>query len=135
MKGIATKGLLGKAWYPMVSSTAARSSMCLQAARSFPSSLQFWCCRSLRRAVPAERSVLAALAFPPGLRAFLEDSLGWLLDAAPARPQADLASRGTQTELSMATHRLSDVSRVDAAVAPATSPQRNESRSQSPTAD
>lgn len=105
--GIATKGLLGKVWYPMISSTAARSSMCLQTARSFPSSLQFWCCRTLRRAIPAELSVVEVLDLAPGMKAFLEDNLTWLLDAHIR--EVDVLSKGTQTDLSMATHQLSDV--------------------------
>ncbi|XP_071796963.1 SPRY domain-containing SOCS box protein 3-like isoform X2 [Asterias amurensis] len=106
--GIATKGLLGKVWYPMISSTAARSSMCLQTARSFPSSLQFWCCRTLRRAIPAELNVVEALDLAPGMRAFLEDNLMWLLDSHSSG-DVDVLTRGTQTDLSMATHQLSNV--------------------------
>ncbi|XP_038066346.1 SPRY domain-containing SOCS box protein 3-like isoform X1 [Patiria miniata] len=106
--GVATKGLLGKAWHPMISSTAARSSMCLQTARSFPSSLQFWCCRTLRRAVPTEHNVIEVLDFPPGMRAFLEDNLLWLLDSH-SRGEVDVVTKSTQTDLSMATHQLSDV--------------------------
>ncbi|XP_022102380.1 SPRY domain-containing SOCS box protein 3-like [Acanthaster planci] len=106
--GVATKGLLGKVWHPMISSTAARSSMCLQAARFFPSSLQFLCCRALRQAVPTKHSVLEALAFPPGLRAFLEDNLLWLLDSH-CQGDKEVVTKGTQTDLSMATHKLSDV--------------------------
>ena len=107
-KGIATKGLLGKVWYPMISSAAARSSMCLQTARSFPSSLQFWCCRTLRRAIPAELNVVEALDLAPGMRAFLEDNLMWLLDSHSSG-DVDVLTRGTQTDLSMATHQLSNV--------------------------
>ncbi|XP_072028869.1 SPRY domain-containing SOCS box protein 3-like [Amphiura filiformis] len=98
--GVASKGLLGKLWYPMVSSTAARSSMRLVKARSFPSSLQFWCCSALRKAIPPDLSVLEALEFPPGLRVFLEDNLSWLLGAHTSRAEVECKSKGTQTILS-----------------------------------
>ena len=84
----------------MVSSTAARSSMRLCKARSFPSSLQFWCCTSLRKAVPPDLSVLDVLEFPPGLRTFLADNLSWLLGAHHARSEVECKSKSTQTLLS-----------------------------------
>ncbi|GFN87197.1 spry domain-containing socs box protein 3 [Plakobranchus ocellatus] len=77
--GVAFRGLRGRTLYPMVCSTAARSTMKIVSSRSFPSSLQYLCCRKLRRLVPPHLSVLDAVAMPPGLKAFLSNNLWWLL--------------------------------------------------------
>ena len=71
-------GLQRKVVYPMVSSTAARTSMKIIKACSFKTSLQFLCCQALRRIVPCNQDVLAAIEMPPGLRAFLANNLSWL---------------------------------------------------------
>ncbi|XP_033119066.1 SPRY domain-containing SOCS box protein 3-like [Anneissia japonica] len=100
--GVAKSGLIGKSWYPMVCSTAARSSMRLVRSISYPSSLQFMCCTVLRRHIPQEQNVLKALAFPPGLKNYLNDRLGWLLGS-----QVDLTAnipchnKATQTLLTI----------------------------------
>ena len=77
--GIAYRGLQGKTLYPMVSSTAARSGMKMITSRSFRTSLQFMCCQELRRLVPEHLAVLEAVPLPPGLKAFLENNMGWML--------------------------------------------------------
>ncbi|KAL5018598.1 hypothetical protein ScPMuIL_004320 [Solemya velum] len=77
--GIAYRGLQGKTLYPMVSSTAARSGMKVIKCCSFPSSLQFMCCRTIRKVIPANLDVLRVMNFPPGLKAFLDNNISWLL--------------------------------------------------------
>eukprot|EP00057_Strongylocentrotus_purpuratus_P000730 XP_001181890.2 PREDICTED: SPRY domain-containing SOCS box protein 3 [Strongylocentrotus purpuratus] len=98
--GVATRNLLSKTWYPIVSSTAARSSMRLVNTKSFPSNLQFWCCQALRKAVPPEHNVLDVVPLPPGLKNFLEDNLSWLL-----RAHVESKTKETQTVLSMMSKR------------------------------
>lgn len=65
--------------YPMLCSTAARSSMRLLTSCSFSSSLQFLCCVQLRKQVPPSKHVLEAISLPPGLESTLKTSLNWLL--------------------------------------------------------
>ncbi|GAB1602906.1 SPRY domain-containing SOCS box protein 3 [Argonauta hians] len=79
--GIAYKGLQGKNLYPVVSSTAARSGMKVVRSQSFPTSLQFMCCQILRTHIPSHMNVLEVVDLPPGLRTFLHDKVGWLLQA------------------------------------------------------
>ncbi|GFS20907.1 SPRY domain-containing SOCS box protein 3 [Elysia marginata] len=85
--GIAYKGLRGKSLYPMACSTAARSAMRIVSSRSFPSSLQYLCCRLLRKLVPLKLNVLDVVPMPPGLRLILGRNLGWLLQAPPVPAQ------------------------------------------------
>ena len=59
--------------------------------RSFPSSLQFLCCKRLRQFVPAHLSVLDALAMPPGLRGVLANNMTWML-SVPQTPDANAPS-------------------------------------------
>ncbi|XP_071479781.1 uncharacterized protein [Diadema antillarum] len=99
--GIAARNLMNKTWYPIVSSTAARSSMRLVKTKSFPSNLQFWCCQALRKAVPPDLNVLDVLELPPGLKNYFEDSLSWLLRAHEAKVEVECKTQGTQTVLSM----------------------------------
>ncbi|CAL1279952.1 unnamed protein product [Larinioides sclopetarius] len=79
--GIASRGLKGKTLYAMASSTAACSSMRILRSCSFPSSLQYLCCNKLREIIPDEKDVLKEITLPPGLHAFLENNLGWLLSS------------------------------------------------------
>lgn len=104
--GTATRNLLSKTWYPIVSSTAARSSMRLVNTKSFPSNLQFWCCQALRKAVPPEHNVLDVVPLPPGLKNFLDDNLSWLLRAHETKTAVECKTKGTQTVLSMMSKRL-----------------------------
>ena len=89
--GVAYRGLAGKQLFPMVSSTAARTAMKVIKARSFQTSLQFLCCQVLRKLVPSEKNVIDALDLPPGLRAFLENNLSWLL--RPSELGSDIRAR------------------------------------------
>ncbi|XP_071946559.1 SPRY domain-containing SOCS box protein 3-like [Antedon mediterranea] len=100
--GTAKNGLVGKSWYPMVCSTAARSSMRLVQAVSYPSSLQFMCCTVLRKNIPVEKNVLTALPFPPGLKNYLNDRLSWLL-GSQVDPTSNIPcyNKGTQTLLTI----------------------------------
>ncbi|GFY68458.1 SPRY domain-containing SOCS box protein 3 [Trichonephila inaurata madagascariensis] len=79
--GIASRGLKGKTLYAMASSTAAGTGMRIVRSCSFPSSLQFICCTKLRELIPDEKNVLRQIHLPPGLRIFLENNLGWLLES------------------------------------------------------
>ena len=89
--GIAYRGLAGKKVFPMVSSTAARTGMKLIRACSFTTSLQFLCCQVLRRLVPHHLDVTDALSMPPGLQAFLQNNLSWLL--RPSELSQDIRCR------------------------------------------
>lgn len=64
----------------MASSTAACSGMRIVRACCFPSSLQFLCAARLREIVPSDKNVLDVIGTPPGLKLFLQNNLGWLLD-------------------------------------------------------
>ncbi|XP_032816969.2 SPRY domain-containing SOCS box protein 3 [Petromyzon marinus] len=77
--GVAARGLQNKRLFPMVCSTAARSSMKVIRCRSAPTSLQFLCCLRLRQLIPAHSDALQVLPLPPGLRLFLRNNLGWIL--------------------------------------------------------
>lgn len=85
--GVAYTGLQGKSFYPMVCSTAARSSMKILNAVYFPSSLQFLCCETIRRIVPKQLDVTEVMAMPPGLRNFLHNNLDWLLQPCESSSQ------------------------------------------------
>ncbi|XP_077980279.1 SPRY domain-containing SOCS box protein 3-like [Glandiceps talaboti] len=101
--GIAVRGLQGKELYPMVCSTAARTGMKIIKTQSFPSSLQFLCCQSLRKYIPQDMKVLSVLDLPPGLQNFLQDNLSWLLethiDGNNQKEMIGTCTTGTQTNL------------------------------------
>uniref|UniRef100_T1IXN2 B30.2/SPRY domain-containing protein n=1 Tax=Strigamia maritima TaxID=126957 RepID=T1IXN2_STRMM len=82
--GIAFNNLQGKVLYPMVSSTAARSGMKVIRSRSFDSSLQYLCLRTLKNILPQDVSVIDALKFPPGLETKLKREMDWLVGPSPA---------------------------------------------------
>ncbi|GFY70442.1 SPRY domain-containing SOCS box protein 3 [Trichonephila inaurata madagascariensis] len=81
VRGTQPIGLKGKTMYAMACSTAACSRMRIVRSCSFPSSLQFICCTKLRELIPDEKNVLREIHLPPGLRDFLENHLGWLLES------------------------------------------------------
>lgn len=94
-------GLRGKKLYPMVCSTAARTSMRVARACSTPDSLQFACCQTLRRLVPAELKLTDVLPLPPGLRHSLDNNLDWFVRPCkppplqpPSAPAAGAAAAG-----------------------------------------
>ncbi|KAI4902399.1 hypothetical protein NFI96_001252 [Prochilodus magdalenae] len=76
---IAATGLRNKSFYPMVCSTAAKSSMKVISSVSTPTSLQYLCCSNLRRYLPDALDALSALPIPPGLKLQLRQQLGWVL--------------------------------------------------------
>ncbi|KAK5850725.1 hypothetical protein PBY51_001577 [Eleginops maclovinus] len=76
--GIASTRLQNKKLYPMVCSTAAKSSMKVIRACYTPTSLQYLCCTRLRQILPGCPDVLNAVDLPPGLRTQLHLQLGWV---------------------------------------------------------
>ncbi|XP_028286253.1 SPRY domain-containing SOCS box protein 3-like [Parambassis ranga] len=76
--GVATTRLQNKKFYPMVCSTAAKSSMKVIRACYTPTSLQYLCCVRLRQMLPRCPDVLNALELPPGLHSLLQTHMGWL---------------------------------------------------------
>ncbi|XP_051971115.1 SPRY domain-containing SOCS box protein 3 [Xyrauchen texanus] len=77
--GIAATHLQNKRLYPMVCSTAAKSSMKLIRSHSTPTNLQFLCCTKLCKMLPDCADALRVLPLPPGLRLLLSNQLGWVL--------------------------------------------------------
>ncbi|XP_028844630.1 SPRY domain-containing SOCS box protein 3-like isoform X2 [Denticeps clupeoides] len=77
--GVAARQLQNKRLYPMVCSTAAKSSMKVIRSCSVPTSLLYLCSLRLRQLLPDCTDVLTALALPPGLRMLLHVRLGWVL--------------------------------------------------------
>ncbi|KAG5262380.1 hypothetical protein AALO_G00274540 [Alosa alosa] len=77
--GVAARQLQNKRLYPMVCSTAAKSSMKMIRSSSVPTSLQYLCCARLRQVMPPSADTLSVLPLPPGLRKLLQTQLGWVL--------------------------------------------------------
>lgn len=77
--GVAATELHNKRFYPMVCSTAAKSSMKVIRSCSAPTSLLYLCCARLRCLVPDCIDTLNVLPLPPGLRQLLHNKLGWVL--------------------------------------------------------
>ncbi|CAG04338.1 unnamed protein product, partial [Tetraodon nigroviridis] len=76
--GVAATKLQNQKFYPMVCSTAAKSSMKVIRACYTPTSLQYLCCVRLRQTMPRYPDVLRELEVPPGLRTLLHVRLGWV---------------------------------------------------------
>uniref|UniRef100_A0A8C7XJ33 SPRY domain-containing SOCS box protein 3 n=1 Tax=Oryzias sinensis TaxID=183150 RepID=A0A8C7XJ33_9TELE len=76
--GVAATNLQNKKFYPMVCSTAAKSSMKVIRACYTPTSLQYLCSARLRQTLPCCPDVVGALELPPGLRTFLQTQLFWI---------------------------------------------------------
>ncbi|XP_028332305.1 SPRY domain-containing SOCS box protein 3 [Gouania willdenowi] len=76
--GVAATRLPNKKFYPMVCSTAAKSSMKIIRACHTRTSLQYLCCTRLRQMLPICPDVLNTLQLPPGLRLLLQIQLGWV---------------------------------------------------------
>ncbi|XP_039879418.1 SPRY domain-containing SOCS box protein 3-like isoform X2 [Simochromis diagramma] len=74
--GVAATRLHNKKLYPMVCSTAAKSSMKVMQACYTPTSLQYLCCARLRQMLPCCPDLFNALDLPPGLRVLLHIQLG-----------------------------------------------------------
>ncbi|TRY96142.1 hypothetical protein DNTS_028339 [Danionella cerebrum] len=93
--GVAATHLQNKHFYPMVCSTAAKSSMKLIRSHSAATSLQFLCCSRLRQFLPTSVDAL-----PPGLRTLLSNQLGWVLALGGTdTPEANFKDQSTQTEV------------------------------------
>ncbi|XP_061563908.1 SPRY domain-containing SOCS box protein 3 isoform X2 [Cololabis saira] len=78
--GVAATTLQNKKFYPMVCSTAAKSSMKVIRASYTPTSLQYLCCARLRQILPRCPDIINALELPPGLRVLLHTQLQWVLN-------------------------------------------------------
>lgn len=76
--GVAATRLQNKKFYPMVCSTAAKSSMKVIRACYTPTSLQYLCCAQLQQMLPYCTDLLNTLELPPGLRTVLNTQLGWV---------------------------------------------------------
>lgn len=87
--GVAATRLQNKKFYPMVCSTAAKSSMKVIRACYTPTSLQYLCCVQLRQMLPCCSDILNALELPPGLHTLLNAQLGWVftLSSSPETPE------------------------------------------------
>lgn len=85
--GVATTRLQNKTFYPMVCSTAAKSSMKVIRACYSPTSLQYICCARIRKQMPCCPDVLRALDLPPGLFRLLQSQLGWVFNLHQGPPQ------------------------------------------------
>ncbi|XP_004596873.2 SPRY domain-containing SOCS box protein 3 [Ochotona princeps] len=77
--GVAATKLWDRKFYPMVCSTAARSSMKVIRSCASSTSLQYLCCYRLRQLRPHSGDTLEGLPLPPGLKQLLHDKLGWVL--------------------------------------------------------
>ncbi|XP_072229269.1 SPRY domain-containing SOCS box protein 3 isoform X2 [Leuresthes tenuis] len=83
--GVAATRLQNKKFYPMVCSTAAKSSMKVIRACYTSTSLLYLCCAQLRQMLPSCPDVVDALKLPPGMRNLLQTQLGWVfaLESSP----------------------------------------------------
>ncbi|KAJ7984542.1 hypothetical protein DPEC_G00355880 [Dallia pectoralis] len=76
--GVAATRLQNKKFYPMVCSTAAKSSMKVIRACYTPTSLQYLCCSRLHQLWSDCPVALSALPIPPGLRHLLHNQMDWV---------------------------------------------------------
>ncbi|XP_047694497.1 SPRY domain-containing SOCS box protein 3 isoform X2 [Prionailurus viverrinus] len=83
--GVAATKLQNKKFYPMVCSTAAKSSMKVIRSCASVTSLQFLCCYRLRQLRPDSGDTLEGLPLPPGLKQVLRHKLGWVLSMSCGR--------------------------------------------------
>lgn len=77
--GVAATRLQNRRFYPMVCSTAAKSSMKVIRSCASSTSLQYLCCYRLRQLRPDSGDTLEGLPLPPGLKQVLHNKLGWVL--------------------------------------------------------
>ncbi|KAG9476765.1 hypothetical protein GDO78_002257, partial [Eleutherodactylus coqui] len=77
--GVGATQLRNKKLFPMVCSTAAKSSMKVIRSCCCRTSLQYLCCARLRQLLPDCVDSLEALPLPPGLKQVLSNKLGWVL--------------------------------------------------------
>lgn len=83
--GVAATKLQNKKFYPMVCSTAAKSSMKVIRSCASITSLQYLCCYRLRQLWPDSGDTLEGLPLPPGLKQVLRHKLGWVLSMSCGR--------------------------------------------------
>lgn len=83
--GVAATKLQNKKFYPMVCSTAAKSSMKVIRSCASMTSLQYLCCHRLRQLRPDSGDTLEGLPLPPGLKQVLRHKLGWVLSMSCGR--------------------------------------------------
>ncbi|XP_053269198.1 SPRY domain-containing SOCS box protein 3 isoform X1 [Pleuronectes platessa] len=95
--GVAATRLPNNKFYPMVCSTAAKSSMKLIRASHTPTSLQYLCCARLHQMLPCCPDILSALELPPGLRTLLQVQLGWVFTLSSS-PEASEQHRNLPEE-------------------------------------
>lgn len=88
-------------YYPMVSSTAARSGFRLVFAKSYAISLQLLTCLSLQGAVTTPSVIFDLPGFPPGLQSILKNNLPWLF--CQARTSAGQLEKVDSAEVSKTT--------------------------------
>ncbi|KAF6734715.1 SPRY domain-containing SOCS box protein 3 [Oryzias melastigma] len=91
--GVAATNLQNKKFYPMVCSTAAKSSMKVVRACYTPTSLQYLCCARLRRMLPCCPDVVGALELPPGLRTLLQTQLFWIFSVTSSTSERETHSQ------------------------------------------
>uniref|UniRef100_H3D5I7 SPRY domain-containing SOCS box protein 3 n=1 Tax=Tetraodon nigroviridis TaxID=99883 RepID=H3D5I7_TETNG len=89
--GVAATKLQNQKFYPMVCSTAAKSSMKVIRACYTPTSLQYLCCVRLRQTMPRYPDVLRELEVPPGLRTLLHVRLGWVFTLSRSSRKSPLS--------------------------------------------
>lgn len=83
----------------MICSTAAKSRFRLIAARSYATNLQYFCCNTVRHAVPSGERFLSGVLLPPALKLYLENNLKWLLiGTALKRTKRRMTERGETAE-------------------------------------
>ncbi|MEE6497380.1 hypothetical protein FKM82_002732 [Ascaphus truei] len=89
--GVAATQLRNKKLFPMVCSTAAKSSMKVIRSSCCRTSLQYLCCARLRQLLPDCVDSLEVLPLPPGLKQVLGNKLGWVLQmgTSPTRQRRD----------------------------------------------
>ncbi|KAM4820337.1 SPRY domain-containing SOCS box protein 3 isoform 3-T3 [Thomomys bottae] len=85
--GVAATQLQNKRFYPMVCSTAAKSSMKVIRSCASATSLQYLCCYRLRQLRPDSGDTLEGLPLPPGLKQVLHNKLGWVLSMSCSHRQ------------------------------------------------
>lgn len=91
LPGVAATKLQNKRFYPMVCSTAARSSMKVTRSCASATSLQYLCCHRLRQLRPDSGDTLEGLPLPPGLKQVLHNKLGWVLSMSCGHRKAPVS--------------------------------------------
>ncbi|XP_073492785.1 SPRY domain-containing SOCS box protein 3 isoform X1 [Aquarana catesbeiana] len=95
--GVAATQLRNKKLFPMVCSTAAKSSMKVIRSCCCRTSLQYLCCARIRQLLPDNIDSLEALPIPPGLKHVLSNKLGWVLQMglSPSRQRKNDTTAST----------------------------------------